>query len=75
MTRLIKTINVKCRVVESDVSTLVIGRKVYGYLLERKAEELEFALGGDIDHDGIKLRLDEMSDTPRAEGMSTKGLT
>ena len=74
VTRLIKALDVKCRVVESDVPALVIGRRLHGHLLERKAEELEFTSGSEVDHDGIELRLDEMLDAARAAGMSVEGL-
>ena len=58
--RLTKVLNVKCRIVESKVPALIIGRKVHGHLLDRKNEQLEFGGEGEVDHDGIKLRLDEM---------------
>ena len=67
-------LNVTCRVVDSEVPALVIGRKIHGHLLDRKAEEMEFASSGEIDHDGVILRLEEMLDSARAEGMSAKGL-
>ena len=72
--RLTKVLNVNCRVVKSEVPALVIGRKVHGHLLDRKAEQLEFASTKSINHDGIRLRLEEMLESARAEGMSDKGL-
>ena len=74
VTRLTKVMHVKCRVVQSHVPALVIGRKVHGYLLDRKGEELEFATGGEVNHEGITLRLEEMLDAARAEGMTEAGL-
>lgn len=38
------------------------------------SEQLEFGGDGAVDHAGIKLRLDEMFESARAEGMSQKGL-
>lgn len=36
--RLTKVLNVKCRIVKSDVPALIIGRRVHGHLLDRKNE-------------------------------------
>ena len=71
--RLTKAVNVKCRIVNSEVPALVIGRKVHGYLLDRKAEQLDFDASGNVNHEGIALRLEEMFDSARAEGMSAEG--
>ena len=73
--RLTKVLNINCRVVESDVPALVVGRKVHGHLLDRKNEQLEFGSEEEIDHEGVRLRLEEMLESARAEGMSEEGLT
>ena len=72
--RLTMVKEVVCRVVPSDKPALVIGRRVYEHLLERKDEVLEMTEDGDIDHAAIHHRLDEMIDACRVEGMTSNGL-
>ena len=61
--------NVVCRVIPSDKPALVIGRRVYHHLIERKEETLELANGEGIDHEGIEHRLGEMLDAARVAGL------
>ena len=58
-------LNVTCRVVESPVPALVIGRGVHHHLLERKEEDIEITGSGELDVDVIEHRLDEMLDEAR----------
>ena len=65
------TVNqVTCRVVESDVPAVVIGKAVYNHLVERKDEMLEVGRSPEIDEAGIQHRLNEMLDAAREEGMT-----
>ena len=62
------------KVVQSRRPAIVIGRRQCGMLLERRDEALDMASAGDIDHEAIGHRLDEMLDAARLEGMSEEGL-
>ena len=66
--------NVVCRVVESNKPALIIGKDVYGALLERKDEQLEVGASPEVDDEGIMHRLEEMLDNAKLQGMSEKGL-
>lgn len=73
-TRLTMLSNVVFRVVQSDKPAVVIGKRQFAELQERRDEGLTTAGSGEVDYAAIEHRLNEMFDAAKLEGMSKEGL-
>ena len=72
--RMTKLQKVTARVIESDVAAIILGNPQMEHLAERKAERLEFKAERQGEDLQIGVRLDEVLDAARLEGMSESGL-
>ena len=72
--RLTNLRQVTAKVVESEVSAVIVGRQLIEFLTERKYEGLEFNPNQVDEREAIEQRLQDVVDAAKLQGMSPEGI-